>query len=116
MLPLKITIVTPSFNQGHFIRETISSVLGQNYPNLEYLILDGGSTDGTVKIIKEYESALAGWKSEKDNGQSDAINQGLKKATGDIFNWLNSDDYYEKNCLQHVAQKMANEDITCYIG
>jgi glycosyltransferase involved in cell wall biosynthesis len=112
----KISVITPSFNQGHFIEETITSVINQNYPNLEYIIMDGGSQDNTIEIIKKYESTFASWKSEKDNGQSDAINQGLRKATGDVFNWLNSDDYYEKSSLQHVAQKMSSQHITCYIG
>ena len=95
----KISIVTPSFNQGHFIEETILSVLSQDYPNLEYIIIDGGSTDETVDIIKKYEKGITYWISEKDRGQSDAINKGLKIATGDVFNWLNSDDLLAPNAL-----------------
>jgi glycosyltransferase involved in cell wall biosynthesis len=100
----KITIITPSFNQGQFIEQTIRSVLLQNYPNLEYIIIDGGSTDNTVEIIKKYSDFITYWVSEKDNGQSDAINKGLKQATGDVFNWLNSDDFYLPNALLKVGQ------------
>lgn len=100
----RISIVTPSFNQGQYIEETILSVLNQNYPNLEYIIIDGGSTDNTVEIIKKYESWISYWVSEKDNGQSHAINKGIEKCTGEIFNWLNSDDYYEPNALFEVAR------------
>lgn len=99
----KITIITPSFNQGHFIEQTIQSVLDQKYPNLEYFVIDGGSTDNTVDIIKKYEKDITYWVSEKDKGQSHAINKGLDKATGDIINWLNSDDYYEPHALFKIA-------------
>lgn len=107
----KITIITPSYNQGHFIEQTILSVINQNYPNLEYIIIDGGSTDNTLDIIKKYEKYIAYWMSEKDNGQSDAINKGLQHATGDIINWLNSDDYYEKNTLEIVAKAFENPNV-----
>lgn len=99
----KITIITPSYNQGHFIEQTILSVIEQQYPNLEYFIIDGGSTDNTVDIIKKYEEHITYWVSEKDKGQSHAINKGLDKATGQIINWLNSDDYYEPHALFKVA-------------
>lgn len=111
----KISIVTPSFNQGNYIEETIRSVLLQNYPNLEYIIIDGGSTDQTVEIIKKYEGQITYWISEPDSGQSDAINKGLKKCTGLIFNWLNSDDYYEPYALANIAEKFieSGKDIVC---
>src|SRR5690606_31772171 len=99
----KISIVTPSYNQGQFIEETILSILNQNYPNLEYIIIDGGSTDNTVEIIKKYEDRITYWVSEKDNGQADAINKGLEQCTGEIFNWINSDDYLAKKSLYSIA-------------
>jgi len=90
----KISIVTPSFNQGEFLEDAIRSVVTQNYPNLEYVIVDGGSTDGSVDIITKYEKELTYWISEPDAGQYDAINRGFSKTTGDIMAWLNSDDKY----------------------
>ncbi|MDD4762026.1 MAG: glycosyltransferase family 2 protein [Candidatus Pacebacteria bacterium] len=101
----KISIITPSLNQGQFIEETIRSVLLQGYPNLEYLIIDGGSTDESIQIIKKYQKWLSYWISEPDNGQANAINKGFKKASGDIVAWLNSDDYYEKKSLMHIARE-----------
>ena len=100
----KITIITPSFNQADYIEATIVSVLSQNYPNLEYMIIDGGSKDGSVEIIKKYEKQLTYWISEKDFGQSDAINKGLARATGEIFNWLNSDDQYLPDTLNYIGK------------
>ena len=87
-----ITIVTPSFNQAAFVEATLRSVLLQGYPRLEYLVMDGGSTDGSVEIIRRYERWLAGWVSEKDDGQSHAINKGFARAAGEVVAWLNSDD------------------------
>jgi glycosyltransferase involved in cell wall biosynthesis len=98
--PPKITIVTPSYNQGQYLEDTIASVLGQNYPNLEYMVLDGGSSDNSLEIIKKYENHLAFWVSERDGGQSAAINRGFGAATGDILAWLNSDDMYLPRVLQ----------------
>jgi len=90
----KITVVMPSYNQREFIERSILSVLNQNYPNLEFIIIDGGSRDGTVDIIRKYEQYLSYWVSETDTGQSDALNKGFTHATGEIFGWLNSDDLY----------------------
>jgi glycosyltransferase involved in cell wall biosynthesis len=99
----KISIITPSYNQGQFIEETILSILNQNYPNLEYIIIDGGSTDNSVEIIKKYEDRITYWVSENDKGQSDAINKGIKIASGDLFNWLNSDDLLAENALLNLG-------------
>jgi len=99
----KISIVTPSYNQGEFIEETIRSVLLQGYPNLEYIIMDGGSSDQTIEVIKKYADWISYWVSEPDNGQSHAINKGFSLATGDILVWINSDDFLEQNSLQQVA-------------
>ncbi len=115
MLP-KISIITPSYNQGHYIEETICSVLEQGYPNLEYIIMDGGSKDNSVEVIKKYEKHISYWKSEKDKGQSDAINKGFKIATGDVINWLNSDDYYEKGALLKVGEAFSNPTTNSYCG
>lgn len=104
----KITVVTPSYNQGEFIERTIVSILGQNYPNLEYIICDGGSTDNTIDIIKKYEDKLTWWCSEKDKGQSDAINKGMKRATGEICCWINSDDALLPGALNYVGQYFRN--------
>ena len=90
----KISIITPSFNQAAFLERTIESVLAQEYPNLEYIIIDGGSTDGSVEIIHKYASKLAYWQSKPDLGQANAINQGLRRATGEWIGWQNSDDVY----------------------
>lgn len=112
----KITVITPSFNQGDYLEQTIDSVLSQNYTNLEYIIIDGGSTDNSVEIIKKHEKNLTFWVSEKDNGQSNAINKGLKIATGEVINWLNSDDWYENNALQKVGAAFENEQTNVFCG
>jgi glycosyltransferase involved in cell wall biosynthesis len=100
----RISIVTPSYNQGQFIEETIRSVLLQGYPNFEYIIIDGGSTDNSVEIIKKYDQFLSYWVSEPDNGQSSAINRGMNRASGVWFNWLNSDDILLPNAMFTLAE------------
>lgn len=102
-MPPRITIITPSFQQAAFLEQTIQSVIAQNYPQLEFFVIDGGSTDGSVEIIRRYSAHLSWWVSEKDNGQSDAINKGLQRASGDIITWINSDDLLLPNALHSVA-------------
>ncbi|MCI1279434.1 MAG: glycosyltransferase [Nitrospira sp.] len=99
-----ITVVTPSFNQGQYLEETIRSVLLQGYPNLEYIVVDGGSTDSSVEVITHYAPWITFWVSEKDKGQTDAINKGFARATGTILAWLNSDDVYTEGALWAVAK------------
>ncbi|MFT4802966.1 MAG: glycosyltransferase involved in cell wall biosynthesis [Psychroserpens sp.] len=100
----RITVVTPNYNQGSYIEETIRSVLNQKYPNLEYIIVDGGSTDNSLEIIKKYESQLYSWVSEKDSGMYDAINKGFSKSSGEIMCWINSDDVLWEGSLFYVAE------------
>ncbi|WP_316759868.1 glycosyltransferase family 2 protein [Pedobacter aquatilis] len=99
----KLTIVTPSYNQGNFLEQTIRSVLLQNYPNLEYIIIDGGSTDNTTEILEKYSPWISYWQSEKDSGQGHAINLGFSIASGDYYAWINSDDYYLPNTFYNVV-------------
>lgn len=106
----KISIVTPSYNQGQFLEETILSVLNQDYPNIEYIIIDGGSTDNSVDIIKKYADRLTYWVSEPDKGMTHALNKGFARTTGDILNWINSDDYFLPGAFRAVAEAFNSRD------
>lgn len=110
----KISVITPSFNQGEYIEKTILSVLDQNYENYEHIVVDGGSTDGTVDILKRYPHII--WISEKDKGQADALNKGLKLASGEIVGWINSDDYYERDIFNTVLNCFQDTNTLWAIG
>ena len=112
----RITIVTPSYNQTAYLEQTMRSVLLQAYPNLEYIVVDGGSNDGSAEIIRSYESWLAYWVSEPDRGQAHAINKGLARSTGEILAWLNSDDFYPPGTLSLVARRMAGGRASALVG
>lgn len=112
----KISIITPSFNKGNYLKRTIESVLAQNYPNLEYLIVDGGSKDETIKILESFGKKIK-WISERDYGQVDAINKGIKRTNGEIIGYLNADDIYEKGALFTVAKTfLENKDSLWFAG
>jgi glycosyltransferase involved in cell wall biosynthesis len=112
----KLSVITPSFNQGEYLEQTIKSVLGQGYPNLEYVVVDGGSRDGTVEILRRYEKQLAWWVSEPDEGQSDAINKGIEGTTGEIVAYLNSDDYYLPGAFERAIDVFDRTDAMCVAG
>ncbi|HEX8531704.1 MAG TPA: glycosyltransferase family 2 protein [Cytophagales bacterium] len=111
-----ISIVTPSYNQGRYLEQTIRSVLLQGYPALEYIVVDGGSTDDSVAILRKYAPWITYWASEPDGGQTDAINKGFARCTGEVFNWLNSDDYYEPGALLAVGRQFADPRVEVVCG
>ena len=114
MKKYKISVLTPSYNQGKFIEQTIKSVLNQDYENVEHIVIDGGSTDNTLVLLNKYPHLK--WVSEKDEGQSDALNKGLYMATGDIIGWLNSDDFYENNIFGDVIKNFQDPTVDWIIG
>ncbi|MCX6164366.1 MAG: glycosyltransferase family 2 protein [Ignavibacteriae bacterium] len=114
-MSLKFSIITPSYNQGRFIKDTIESVISQNYYDIEHIVIDGGSTDDTVEILKSYSHLK--WISEQDKGAANAINKGVRIAKGDIITWINSDDYYEKNIFNDIARVFEeNPEISFVYG
>jgi glycosyltransferase involved in cell wall biosynthesis len=112
----KITVITPNYNQGKFLEQAILSVLDQQYPNIEYIVIDGKSTDESVEVIKKYAYRISYWVSEKDKGQTDAINKGLQKATGDIITWLNGDDYFLPGTFEFVAGEYKKNPFDFILG
>jgi glycosyltransferase involved in cell wall biosynthesis len=113
---MKLTIITPSFNQAAFLEKTIQSVLLQGYEPLEYFIVDGGSTDGSVEIIRRYEDRLAWWVSEPDRGQTDALNKALRRATGDVIAYINSDDYYLPGAFATAMSGLEESGAAWFVG
>ena len=111
---MKFSIITPSYAQGQYLRENIESVLGQGWNDIDHIVVDGGSTDETVKILRSYPHLK--WVSEKDDGQADPLNKGLRMASGDIIGWINSDDYYREGALKKVADVFADPEVQWVIG
>lgn len=105
--PPLVSIITPSFNQAKYLEQTIQSVLSQDYLNIEYIVIDGGSTDGSVEVIKKYQDKISYWVSEQDAGQTEAINKGFAKAKGEILAWINSDDFYNPNAVSEAIKYLA---------
>jgi len=112
-----VSIITPSFNQATFLEQTLRSVLEQDYPDIEYIVIDGASTDNSTNIIEKYADKLAWWVSEKDNGQAEAINKGLVRASGEVIAWLNSDDYYLLGAISNAVKVFEeNPDVVMVYG
>jgi glycosyltransferase involved in cell wall biosynthesis len=113
---LRITVITPSYNQGEFIERTIRSVLDQEWPDLEYIVVDGGSTDDSVDVIRRYEDRISWWVSEPDDGQTQALNKGLRRATGDLIAYLNSDDYYLPGAFDRAVAVLDRSGASWVVG